>query len=131
MRPYALSVVFLACARSPLCTPCRRCMVLRKRRLIALSWGGVLYFREKTAVGRSGFEHRSDVVVPAHLPDPPANACYIQDQGFFVLLLSSSLSCCLQARGAETDRTKDRVQPFLIKVFMRWLSSSFSSSFDA
>ena len=71
MRPYALSVVFLACAGCPFC---RRCMALRKRRSIA--WRGGLYFREKNVERRSGFEHRSDVVVPDL--DPLAD---IQDEG--------------------------------------------------
>ena len=70
-------------------------------------WEGIFYSREKIAEGGPGPEHRSDVVVPAYLPDPLANACYGMKavEGFSDSLLFLSSSFC---RGAETDRTKDR-----------------------
>ena len=44
--------------------------------------------RETETPTRSGYECRSDVVVLAHLPDLLTNVCYIQDEGYQMLLYS-------------------------------------------
>ena len=39
---------------------------------------GILDLSEERTGGGSGLEHRSDVKVPTHPPDPPTNASYVR-----------------------------------------------------
>ena len=75
---YAHSNGFLSSASFLQYTPYRRCMVPRRRRWIDLS--------ENVTEGGPGLKHRSDVEVPAHLPDPLTNACHVWKVGYGGLL---------------------------------------------
>ena len=60
---------------------------------LSLGRGGVLDLSEERKEGGSGLEHRSDVEVSTHPPDPLTNASYVLKEvgGLFPILLPRGL----------------------------------------
>ena len=68
---------------------------------------GVLDLSEEQAEGGSRLEHRSDVEVLTHPPDPLPNATHVREVDSRCPLLSLSPSSSVGALGAEAEPMKE------------------------